>query len=73
MHLESRDVNLAFKLGQIVPKMGQIWDFLRSVSVHFSSDGTNLGLFKISISTFWRGAPKCTETDLKKAQIICPI
>ena len=34
--------------------------------------GTNLGLFKISFSTFWRLAPKCTETDLKKSQI-CPI
>ena len=35
-------------------------------------NGTNLGLFKISFSTFWRLAPKCTETDLKKSQI-CPI
>ena len=32
----------------------------------------NLALFKISFSTFWRPAPKCTETDLKKSQI-CPI
>ena len=30
------------------------------------SDCTNLGLFKISFSTFWLGEPKCTETDLKK-------
>ena len=29
----------------------------------------NLGLFKISVSTFWRTAPKCTDTDLKKSQI----
>ena len=27
----------ASKLGQIGPQMGQIWDFLRSVSVHFGS------------------------------------
>ena len=33
---------------------------------------TNLGLFKISLSTFWLGEPKCTETDLKQSQI-CPI
>ena len=33
---------------------------------------TNLGLFKISSSTFWLGEPKCTETDLKKSKI-CPI
>ena len=36
---------------------------------------TNMRLLKISFSTFWRRAPKCTETDLKKSQIspICPI
>ena len=33
---------------------------------------TNLGLFKISFSTFGLTEPKCTETDLKKSQI-CPI
>ena len=35
-------------------------------------NGTHLGLFKISFSTFGLGEPKCTETDLKKSQI-CPI
>ena len=30
----------------------------------FSPNGTNLGLFKISFSTFWLGEPKCTETNL---------
>ena len=40
------------QIGSDVPQMGQIWDFLRSVSVHFGA-----------------GAPKCTETDLKKYQI----
>ena len=34
--------------------------------VRLERNGTNLGLFKISFSTFWRTAPKCTETDLKK-------
>ena len=34
--------------------------------VRLAPNGTNLGLFKISFSTF------CTETDLKKSQI-CPI
>ena len=29
----------------------------------------NLGVFKISFSTFWLAEPKCTETDLKKYQI----
>ena len=33
---------------------------------------TNLGLFKISFSTFWLAEPKCTETDLRNSQI-CPI
>ena len=46
------------------------------VRLQIGGDGapnrTNLGLFKISFSTFWRGAPKCTETDLKKSPI-CPI
>ena len=40
--------------------------------VRLAPNGTNLGLLKISFSTFWRPAPKCTETDLKKSQI-CPI
>ena len=40
--------------------------------VRLAPNATNLGLFKISFSTFWRTAPKCTETDLKKSQI-CPI
>ena len=30
---------------------------------------TNLRLFKITFSIFWRRAPKYTETDLKKFQI----
>ena len=29
-------------------------------------NGINLGLFKISFSTFWLDEPKCTESDLKK-------
>ena len=29
--------NLASKLGQIDPQKGQIWDFLRPLSVHFGS------------------------------------
>ena len=47
-----------------------------------AQNGTNLGVFKISFSTFWLGkkisfntfwlgVPKCTETDLKNSQI-CP-
>ena len=40
--------------------------------VRLAQNGTNLGLFKISFSTFWLGEPKCTETDLNKPQI-CPI
>ena len=46
----------------------QIWhpSWLR-----LAPNGTNLGLFKISFSTFWLAEPKFTETDLKKPQI-CP-
>ena len=36
--------------------------------VRLISNGTNLGLLKISFSTIWL-EPKCTETDLKKSQI----
>ena len=32
--------------------------------VRLTPNGTNLGLFKISFSTFWLGEPKCIETDL---------
>ena len=37
--------------------------------VRLAPNGTNLRLFKISFSTFWRSAPKCIETDLIKSQI----
>ena len=40
--------------------------------VRCAPNWTNLGLFKICFSTFWRPAPKCTETDLKMSQM-CPI
>ena len=36
------------------------------------TNGTNLGLFKISLYTFWLAEPKRTETDLKKSQM-CPL
>ena len=47
----------------------QIWYPNR---VTLAPNGTNLGLLKISFSTFWLGEPKRTETDLKKSKI-CPI
>ena len=34
--------------------------------VRLTPNWTNVGLFKISFSTFWLGEPKCTATDLKK-------
>ena len=37
--------------------------------VRLTPNETNLGLFKISFSTFSLCEPKCTETDLKKSQI----
>ena len=37
--------------------------------VRFAPNNTNLGLFRISFSTFWLGEPKCTETDPKKSKI----
>ena len=49
---------------------------LASNWVRLAPNATNLGILKISFSTFWLGdikaEPKCTETDLKKSQI-CPI
>ena len=45
---------------------------LDSKVVRLAPNGINVGLFKISFSTFWLTEPKCTETDLKKSQI-CPI
>ena len=35
-------LNLASKLDQIGPQIGQIWDFLRSVSIHFGSPSQNV-------------------------------
>ena len=40
--------------------------------VSLAPNGPNMGLFKISFSTFWLAKPKGTETDLKKSHI-CPI
>ena len=34
--------HLAYKFGQIGPKMGQTWDFLRSVSEHFGLSSQNV-------------------------------
>ena len=34
--------------------------------VRLAPNGTNLGFLQIRFSTFWRGALKCTESDLKK-------
>ena len=45
---------------------GKIW---HPNCVRLAPNETNLGLFKISFSTFWLSEPKCTETDLKKSQI----
>ena len=42
---------------------------LASKLVKLALNWTNLGLIKISLSTFWLGDPKDTETDLKKSQI----
>ena len=39
--------------------------------VTLAPNGTNMGLFKISFSTFWLVEPKCTETDPKNSEM-CP-
>ena len=43
--------NLEFKLDQIGPKMGQIWEFLRSVSVHFGAPRQNV--LKLILKSHW--------------------
>ena len=40
--------------------------------VRLAPNGTNPGNFQIRFSTFWRTAPKGTESDLKISRI-CPI
>ena len=37
--------------------------------VRLAPNGANPGNFQIRFSTFWRGAPKCTESDLKIGEI----
>ena len=37
-----RDVKYGIQIGSDWPKMGQIWDFLRSVSVNFGSSSQNV-------------------------------
>ena len=62
------------RVGPILIQIGpQMGTNLGLFKISFSTFSVlNLGLFKISFSTFWRPASKCTETDLKKSQI-CPI
>ena len=48
------------------------WQGWGQIGADWFPNGTNLGLFKIRFSAFWRGAPKCTESDLKKSPV-CPI
>ena len=55
-------------MGQIAPIPSEVAGWGTNW-VRLDPNETNLGLFKIIFSTFWRGAPKCTETDLKKSQI----
>ena len=69
LRLSIKDVKFGIHIGPDCPTMGQIWAFLRSVSVYFDS---HLGHFTTSFSTFWLTEPKCTETGLKRSQI-CPI
>ena len=40
--------------------------------VRLAPNVTNLGLLRISFTTFLHGEEKCSETDLEKSQI-CPI
>ena len=41
VHVESRDVKFGIEIGAHWPQIGQIWDFYRSVSVHFGSASQN--------------------------------
>ena len=40
--------------------------------VRLAPNGTNLGLLKISSSTFWLGEPKCTKANLNKGPRFVP-
>ena len=44
---------------QELPDFGPNW-------FRLAPNWTNLGLFKISLSTIWLGEAKCTKSDLKK-------
>ena len=39
---QTSDVKFAIQIGSDWPQMGQIWDFLRSVSVHFGAVRQNV-------------------------------
>ena len=41
-HLIGRDLKFDILIGSDWPEMGQVWDFLRSVSVHFGSPIQNV-------------------------------
>ena len=67
MLFEAYLIHLDLNLTSLLGYQGcQIW---HPKWVRLAPNGTNLGLFKISFSTFSLAKPKCTETDLKKSQI----
>ena len=50
--MESRDVRFGIQIVSDWPQMGQIWDFLRSVSVHFGSASQNVLKLILKYPTF---------------------
>ena len=57
-----RDVECGIQIWTDWPQMGQIWDSLRSVSVHFGS--ASQIVLKLILKS-----PRCTETDFKNFQM----
>ena len=51
----ARVSNMPSKLSQIGPQMGQIWDFLRSVSVHFVSYKSGIVKIIVHFSSYKSG------------------
>ena len=63
----NRDVKFGIQIGSSWSKMGQIWDFLRSVSVHFGSASQNV--LKLILESpifvqFWTNIPGVYMTTL---------
>ena len=80
-NLQSQDVKFGIQIGSDLFQMGQTWDFLRSVSVHFGSASQNVqklilksprlshNVLKLILKSLWLSQYEL-KFDLNKSQVL---